>query len=390
MVLGLRGLGGANLLNWKIGSTLVLIGVCCSVILHIAGWAESRQILDDICYLRQADLFRASGWHGLDTDLVAGDAFMTKERLKAVGYSKWDTPGLAPCHEKMHVTGKYAMQYPPGTGFLLSVMPPDFQVRALYIASTIAVLLTAITAVWLAGGLSALALASVFGCAALYFMINPAKSSFSLAPTMAICGVLGLMTLRLVKEYKRPCLATLAGIGFLIGLSVNLRLPNGLLAAGYLVLFAFLFLRAPGIRSMIAGALFTSAMIAGMSPTLIANAINTGHPLVTAYSSKDTAGPELSLHRIGGQFINYAVSTQGLLLAWAIASCFLLVAVSRRSGRGAILGSIVGINLIGNLAFFLLHPIYTPYYAIPLAMLSLWTLLFAWEDRGWHPRSSVG
>jgi hypothetical protein len=29
-----------------------------------------------------------------------------------------------------------------------------------------------------------------------------------------------------------------------------------------------------------------------------------------------------------------------------------------------------------NLAFFLSHPVFTPYYTIPLAMLSLWSLLF--------------
>jgi hypothetical protein len=34
-------------------------------------------------------------------------------------------------------------------------------------------------------------------------------------------------------------------------------------------------------------------------------------------------------------------------------------------------------NLLLNLAFFLSHPVFTPYYTIPIAMLSLWSLLFA-------------
>jgi len=34
-------------------------------------------------------------------------------------------------------------------------------------------------------------------------------------------------------------------------------------------------------------------------------------------------------------------------------------------------------NLLVNLAFFLSHPVFTPYYTIPIAMLSLWSLLFA-------------
>jgi len=38
---------------------------------------------------------------------------------------------------------------------------------------------------------------------------------------------------------------------------------------------------------------------------------------------------------------------------------------------------IVAGNLVVNLIFFMTHPIFTPYYTIPVAMLSLWSLLFA-------------
>jgi hypothetical protein len=34
-------------------------------------------------------------------------------------------------------------------------------------------------------------------------------------------------------------------------------------------------------------------------------------------------------------------------------------------------------NLFVNSAFFLTHPVFTPYYTVPVAMLSLWSLLFA-------------
>ena len=38
---------------------------------------------------------------------------------------------------------------------------------------------------------------------------------------------------------------------------------------------------------------------------------------------------------------------------------------------------VVAANLAINLAFFITHPIVTQYYTVPIAMLSLWTLLFA-------------
>jgi hypothetical protein len=34
-------------------------------------------------------------------------------------------------------------------------------------------------------------------------------------------------------------------------------------------------------------------------------------------------------------------------------------------------------NLLVNVGFFFSHPVFTPYYMVPIAMLSLWSLLFA-------------
>ena len=48
---------------------------------------------------------------------------------------------------------------------------------------------------------------------------------------------------------------------------------------------------------------------------------------------------------------------------------------------------LVAANLAVNLIFFMTHPIFTPYYIIPIDMLSLWTLLFATLGlRGGRPR----
>ena len=49
-------------------------------------------------------------------------------------------------------------------------------------------------------------------------------------------------------------------------------------------------------------------------------------------------------------------------------------------GRARPVTLIVALNLAANLIFFMTHPIFTPYYIIPIDMLSLWTLLFATLD----------
>ena len=53
------------------------------------------------------------------------------------------------------------------------------------------------------------------------------------------------------------------------------------------------------------------------------------------------------------------------------------MAVAVHPGHSRRVALVVAINLAANLIFFITHPIFTPYYIIPIDMLSLWTLLFA-------------
>jgi hypothetical protein len=58
-----------------------------------------------------------------------------------------------------------------------------------------------------------------------------------------------------------------------------------------------------------------------------------------------------------------------LIAAWAI------VALASNVRKTA--ASIVAVNIALNLGFFLTHSISTPYYLMPLVLLSMWTLLFS-------------
>jgi hypothetical protein len=65
---------------------------------------------------------------------------------------------------------------------------------------------------------------------------------------------------------------------------------------------------------------------------------------------------------------------QVTLLLLGIAGSLCLLGGGERVRRVALLTMA---NLAFNLAFFLTHPIATPYYTIPISLLSLWSLLFA-------------
>jgi hypothetical protein len=144
------------------------------------------------------------------------------------------------------------------------------------------------------------------------------------------------------------------------------------LASGYLVFFLVAFLLSRKIETVLEGALFGAAFVAGMAPTLLANAINAASPFVTTYGGIDVKPPEFSI----GVIWSYVADMQFVLLVLAGAGTVLMLRWHRGNGIRQ-LALVTAANLLVNLAFFLSHPVFTPYYTIPIAMLSLWSLLFA-------------
>jgi hypothetical protein len=350
-----------------IGFLLVL----ASNVWTISRWSESRGVYDDICYLRQAHLFKQFGLDGLNTDIKRDDDQYLVNKLKAISFPEWNDVSRIPCHIWMEKTKRYVMQYPPGTGFMLALFPSGFQVIPLYAMASMTIFGLALLALYRAREPASLALAAVFGFAALYLMINPTKASYSVAPTMMVCALAGLLTAKLFADGARHRLALIALVGLLIGLSVNLRLPNLFLSAGYCLYLASAFLLARNKETFLQGAAFGVAFLIGMAPTPIANAINAGSPFTTTYGGQDVVPPGLD----GAVLWQYFKDAQFALLAIAAAWTAWLWRLNQGSARQVAV--VVGANLVINLIFFMTHPIFTPYYIIPIDMLSLWTLLFA-------------
>lgn len=100
---------------------------------------EDRGIYDDICYLRQAYLFRTQGAiGGLDTDHSSARYAASLIQKMGLNGKLWSS---IPCHNLRQATNKFVIQYPPGTGFLLSAFPEGSQASGLYIASSTTIFL---------------------------------------------------------------------------------------------------------------------------------------------------------------------------------------------------------------------------------------------------------
>jgi hypothetical protein len=194
-----------------------------------------------------------------------------------------------------------------------------------------------------------------------------------MAPTMIVCAVAGYLTAKLFASgAARQRLLLAAIIGVLIGVSVSFRLPNLFLSAGYALLFLGVFLRTRNKQTFLEGLAFAIAFLVGLAPTLAANAINAGSPFATTYGSPDVLPPELNATVLW----SYLADVQFVLLLISAAWAALLWRFNEHAGvRLAAL--VVAANLAVNVIFFMTHPVFTPYYTIPIAMLSLWTLLFA-------------
>ena len=355
----------------KILCAIGFLAMLVSNIWSISGWIEARGVYDDICYLRQAHLFERFGLRGIDTNIAFDDDHYFTGRLKAIGFPEWNDVKRFPCHTFISDADKYVLQYPPGTGFILSLFPAGFQVIPLYVLTSIVAVGFSLIALSYAATFYQLLLVTAFGDSAIYLMINPTKASYSVAPTMMVCALAGFLTAKLftAEPRHRPLLWAL--LGLLIGLAVNFRLPNLFLAAGYCLYLAGAFLLARSKETFLQGLAFGVAFLIGIMPTLIANAINAGSPFSTTYSSVDVVPPELN----PGVLLSYLVDVQFTLLAISIVWTAWLWRADR--GRARQVAVLVAVNLAVNLIFFMTHPIFTPYYIIPIDMLSLWTLLFA-------------
>jgi hypothetical protein len=74
--------------------------------------------------------------------------------------------------------------------------------------------------------------------------------------------------------------------------------------------------------------------------------------------------------------LSYLMDPQFPLIVVACGWTAMVWRLARQSGLRR-LALVVAGNLAVNLVFFATHPVFTPYYTMPMIMLSLWTLLFA-------------
>lgn len=354
-------------------------------------WATRAQFnlsafgCDPFGYARQAELFREHGLlKGFDTRI---DTVETRELIQ-VAKSVTDNPffwahGVAPhCHHYEESSQRVILQYPPGTGLLLSAFPePVAMAYWVIIGCTLATVVFVILTVRFrptpASMLSAL-LALGLVC---WLITQPgATASPSIPFSIFLCPVIALLAFIAFPTDGRSSRKVAALVfGLLCGLLLAVRYANLFLLVGLAVqigLSTRIWVGGQARRHFAAiGWAAAGFALTGPAIILYATYVNTGSVFVTTYGGGDTNPPVISVSLILQNLRFYLGNWYGTppvviafgFLAWR--------AFSKPDGRGlcvpglATAGALV--SLLVSIAYFLTHDIAIEYYLIPASVLAV-------------------
>ncbi|MFL9828777.1 hypothetical protein [Rhodoplanes sp. SY1] len=371
-----------------VAAAIGLVIAFIAMLQQAAKYVEIPIGCDDFGYLRQARLFVQHGpAGGLATAIADPLTLAVVELAKATGESPeaWQEAVAPHCHHYKPAVDRVVLQYPPGTGALLSVFPEGMRGR----------LLTRVLALALLAGLLAASLRSrtILGTVAagalgvgLFRTLGWNAVSPSIPASLAAAVALGWLVAEKLDFSGRPTKSEWHALaGLVLGLSVAVRIPNGFMLAGFAACYGAAFLLRPSPTRLVAPAAFAGTFAFGLLPVLLANAINAGSLFATTYSTVDAAPPVLDAERLtaGLQYfliehdrIGYAVGSAILLLV-----VLAVVQLRRPTGPSGFVLVIAGVNLVTNLGYFVLHDPRAPYYPIPLAAFVATAATFALRRR---------
>lgn len=291
---------------------------------------EFAYACDSFGYLRMAKQFRHAYergvWPHFELESAQTRLLINFMLQNNVPVTRWDEAIAPHAHHYAPRSGNVVVQYPPGTGLVLSMFPQGEAVYRLnrlivwvfMVAGALALAIAAWKRVWVSIGLVVLALSLglmvLARLGALSFSINAV-----LVPILLTC-VFALVALRL-KTADREVLALLCALlaGMSLGLATMIRLPSFLLSAGFLVLLW------PGFRNFriksLPVAFALGVTIMGVIPVVVNQHKVAGAWYLTTYSRADAEPPTL---KYLGQNISYfLVNGNGTVDNWALFAGFI-------------------------------------------------------------------
>ena len=293
-----------------------IFGITCSVILLLVQFHACTSIgssqyeiggCDPFGYARQARLFRQANHplDGFNTDLQ-DKAYQHLKRWAQsteLNQKDWFQMVAPHCHHYRPSSDKLIIQYPFGTGWLMSLFPEEYERRWLAIGS----LSIATTLGIFKLNQEKSPLLQVFRTFNTLILINTIQifwsRSDSLAPSILIAYISAEMALTYVKTPPKriQSLTTLSIIlGLLLGFSITIRPGNLFFWFAGLLVIGLIACSNPAQHQALKRIIGWGgvSLLPGTLANFYFNAVNTGSAFVTTYTPKDTRltdNPEIIL-----------------------------------------------------------------------------------------------
>ena len=260
------------------------------------GINENDQVsgCDSFGYARQAQLFRKSNnfISALDTSINTDiqSVLIDWGKNTSIKYKDWYQMVAPHAHHFREDSEKVILQYPPGTGWLLSKFQENKSRKGLWILS-----FSLISSLFLSRiNISNNSLTNIFlslSCLGSLYVTNTFSTrSDSIAPSCAIAILIASLTIRSInylnKNLRIPLFEILL-ISLLLGFSLSIRPGNALFIVSPLSIY--IVASKLKIKELIRPSLLSFLVFfASIKPLLQANKINTGSFFSSTYSSIDT------------------------------------------------------------------------------------------------------
>jgi hypothetical protein len=306
-----------------IATLAVLIGIFYSNVTRQARWVEVPVDSDWFIFLRQAQLFQQRGpIGGFDTGIRDDNTRYVIEKAKSLHLmvTPWG-------HDYKSKTDHLSLVSPPGTGLLLSFFSPGKQERSVFVACSAFILLFLAAFVitarsWMQS--AAAGLLGVFSYAAMYRFVH----DWSVVPSIAVTTLAGYAPSFCLLRQKIAPASLLLGI--VIGMGADFRLGNLFLAFGVAAGLGVIFIQGARVAAILASASFVLGLAVGCAPMLLANAFNSGNPLVTTYGAPNTQAWHFDPHVFVGGLQFYVQNGTVLALIIIPAVALAALALARR------------------------------------------------------------
>ena len=341
---------------------------------------------DSYGYLRQAELFSQKGpVGGLDTAIESENAEFLIGIASQINtnVSRWSEMIAPNCHHYKPANHKIILQYPPGTGFVLSLLPSGRELEALSLLLVLSIVFWWGLLNLRQRGLAVFFISTASAILLLATVVQFQVPSYSVPLTILMLAWLAMLLfeIRYVLTFKNLVLAVF--IGLLVGTLLAVRI------ASIIVLPAIAAIVLCKIIEAIEQKKFSSTvLLAGVSsfacallPLMVANWVNAGSPFESTYNDYDKkisfGNSELLLNNLSYYLIENRAAALSIL-ASSVLALVLTQAKTYRSAEYRIALALV-VVFIADLLFLSMKMVAIDYYFLPTAAFSLYSglLLYA-------------